>query len=95
MPSIRSSNQIVLGISAKRHNSYSSSRLIDGLVAENWRKEFAAWAPDLEIITYWGSQDERRHLRIQAGTLPLTSPASCCLLQSASLTSLIVWKAKF
>ena len=23
------------------------------------------WAPDIQIVTYWGSQDERRHLRLQ------------------------------
>jgi len=32
---------------------------------ENWRKEFALWAPDVKLITYWGSQDERRHFRLQ------------------------------
>jgi SWI/SNF-related matrix-associated actin-dependent regulator 1 of chromatin subfamily A len=32
---------------------------------ENWRKELELWAPDIQIVTYWGSQDERRHLRLQ------------------------------
>merc|ERR1719228_3222433 len=32
---------------------------------ENWRKELELWAPDINIITYWGAQDERRHLRLQ------------------------------
>jgi len=30
---------------------------------ENWRKELELWAPDIEVIVYWGSQDERRSLR--------------------------------
>ena len=32
---------------------------------ENWRKELELWALDIKIITYWGAQDERRHLRLQ------------------------------
>merc|ERR1712227_328895 len=32
---------------------------------DNWRKELALWAPDIKVVTYWGSQDERRHLRLQ------------------------------
>lgn len=32
---------------------------------ENWRKELELWAPDINIVTYWGAQDERRHLRLQ------------------------------
>merc|ERR1719341_2639189 len=32
---------------------------------ENWRKELELWAPDISIVTYWGAQDERRHLRLQ------------------------------
>jgi len=32
---------------------------------ENWRKELELWAPDIKIVTYWGAQDERRHLRLQ------------------------------
>merc|ERR1712106_1092783 len=30
---------------------------------DNWRKELELWAPDIELIVYWGSQDERRSLR--------------------------------
>jgi len=32
---------------------------------DNWRKELELWAPDINVVTYWGSQDERRHLRLQ------------------------------
>jgi len=32
---------------------------------ENWRKELELWAPGINIVTYWGAQDERRHLRLQ------------------------------
>merc|ERR1719312_2024919 len=32
---------------------------------DNWRKELATWAPEIKMVTYWGSQDERRHLRLQ------------------------------
>jgi len=32
---------------------------------DNWRKELEAWAPGVKVVTYWGSQDERRHLRLQ------------------------------
>ncbi len=32
---------------------------------ENWQKEFAKWCPDLKLLNYYGSQDERRHMRLQ------------------------------
>merc|ERR1719273_457823 len=32
---------------------------------DNWRKELESWAPGIEVVTYWGSQDERRHLRLR------------------------------
>ena len=32
---------------------------------DNWRKELDTWAPGLKVVTYWGAQDERRHLRLQ------------------------------
>lgn len=32
---------------------------------DNWRKELELWAPGIEVVTYWGSQDERRHLRLR------------------------------
>merc|ERR1712051_1132321 len=39
--------------------------IVPSSTLENWRKEFELWAPDVKLITYWGSQDERRHLRMQ------------------------------
>ncbi|XP_044158642.1 SWI/SNF-related matrix-associated actin-dependent regulator of chromatin subfamily A containing DEAD/H box 1 isoform X2 [Bufo gargarizans] len=30
---------------------------------DNWVREFNHWCPDLNILLYYGSQDERRHLR--------------------------------
>jgi len=39
--------------------------IVPSSTLENWRKEFNVWAPDLVVQTYWGSQDERRHLRLQ------------------------------
>ena len=35
---------------------------------DNWRKELDTWAPGLKLVTYWGAQDERRHLRLQLVT---------------------------
>merc|ERR1719362_1781700 len=39
--------------------------IVPSSTMENWRKELELWAPDIQIVTYWGSQDERRHLRLQ------------------------------
>jgi len=39
--------------------------IVPSSTLENWRKELELWAPDIEVITYWGSQDERRGLRLQ------------------------------
>lgn len=33
--------------------------------SENWQNELATWCPDLAVLTYYGSQDERRHMRVQ------------------------------
>ncbi|XP_053553077.1 SWI/SNF-related matrix-associated actin-dependent regulator of chromatin subfamily A containing DEAD/H box 1 [Bombina bombina] len=30
---------------------------------DNWVREFNQWCPDMNILLYYGSQDERRHLR--------------------------------
>ncbi|XP_069834431.1 SWI/SNF-related matrix-associated actin-dependent regulator of chromatin subfamily A containing DEAD/H box 1 isoform X2 [Dendropsophus ebraccatus] len=30
---------------------------------DNWVREFNHWCPDLDILLYYGSQDERKHLR--------------------------------
>merc|ERR1719370_605606 len=58
---------------------------------ENWKKELELWAPDIEVVTYWGSQDERRHLRLQHGDLQRRGPGAlqedgvplCCLRRGA------------
>ena len=39
--------------------------IVPSSTMENWKKELELWAPDIEVVTYWGSQDERRHLRLQ------------------------------
>merc|ERR1719431_2432490 len=39
--------------------------IVPSSTLENWRKEFALWAPDMVVQFYYGSQDERRHLRFQ------------------------------
>merc|ERR1719195_760478 len=31
----------------------------------NWQNELATWAPNLKVLNYYGSQDERRHMRLQ------------------------------
>jgi SWI/SNF-related matrix-associated actin-dependent regulator 1 of chromatin subfamily A len=35
------------------------------LFTDNWQKEMALWCPSLEVLNYYGTQDERRHMRIQ------------------------------
>ena len=32
---------------------------------DNWQKELATWSPNLKVLNYYGSQDERRHMRQQ------------------------------
>ena len=32
---------------------------------DNWQKELATWSPNLKVLNYYGSQDERRHMRLQ------------------------------
>merc|ERR1719412_399763 len=39
--------------------------IVPSSTLENWRKEFELWAPGVRLVTYWGSQDERRHFRLQ------------------------------
>jgi len=39
--------------------------IVPSSTLENWRKELELWCPDIQIVTYWGAQDERRHLRLQ------------------------------
>merc|ERR1719186_791586 len=39
--------------------------IVPSSTLQNWKKEFEVWAPGVEVITYWGSQEERKHLRMQ------------------------------
>merc|ERR550519_1521320 len=39
--------------------------IVPSSTMENWRKEFELWAPEVKVITYWGSQEERKHFRMQ------------------------------
>jgi len=39
--------------------------IVPSSTLENWRKEFEAWAPGVKLVTYWGSQEERKRLRMQ------------------------------
>ena len=32
---------------------------------DNWQKELRTWCPALKVLNYYGSQDERRHMRLQ------------------------------
>ena len=34
-------------------------------VSENWQKEPTSWCPSLQVLNYYGSQDERRQMRLQ------------------------------
>lgn len=33
--------------------------------SDNWQKEFETWCPTMKVLNYYGSQDERRHMRLQ------------------------------
>lgn len=35
-----------------------------GFLSDNWRQEFAKWAPSLNVSVYCGSQEERKYIRI-------------------------------
>jgi SWI/SNF-related matrix-associated actin-dependent regulator 1 of chromatin subfamily A len=39
--------------------------IVPSSTMENWQKELALWCPDLKVLNYYGSQDERRHMRLQ------------------------------
>merc|ERR1711997_119981 len=32
---------------------------------DNWQNEFKVWCPSIRLLNYYGSQDERRHMRLQ------------------------------
>lgn len=42
-----------------------TSRCLCFLLPENWQKEMSVWCPSLKVLNYYGSQDERRHMRVQ------------------------------
>ncbi|CAJ0580939.1 unnamed protein product, partial [Mesorhabditis spiculigera] len=37
--------------------------IVPSSTIENWMNELRKWCPDLQIITYYGSMDDRRHIR--------------------------------
>jgi len=39
--------------------------IVPSSTMENWQNEMALWCPDIKVLTYYGSQDERRHMRVQ------------------------------
>jgi len=39
--------------------------IVPSSTMDNWQKELATWCPTLKVLNYYGSQDERRHMRVQ------------------------------
>jgi len=39
--------------------------IVPSSTMDNWQKELKMWCPELKILNYYGSQDERRHMRLQ------------------------------
>lgn len=39
--------------------------IVPSSTMDNWQKELLTWCPALKILNYYGSQDERRHMRLQ------------------------------
>jgi len=39
--------------------------IVPSSTMDNWQKELATWCPTLKVLNYYGSQDERRHMRMQ------------------------------
>eukprot|EP00094_Tigriopus_californicus_P011326 TCALIF_10932-PA protein Name:"Similar to smarcad1 SWI/SNF-related matrix-associated actin-dependent regulator of chromatin subfamily A containing DEAD/H box 1 (Xenopus tropicalis)" AED:0.09 eAED:0.09 QI:336/0.88/1/1/1/1/10/119/802 len=39
--------------------------IVPSSTMENWQKEMETWCPSLKVLNYYGSQDERRHMRLQ------------------------------
>ena len=39
--------------------------IVPSSTMDNWQKEFATWCPSIKLLNYYGSQDERRHMRVQ------------------------------
>ena len=39
--------------------------IVPSSTMDNWQKELRTWCPALKVLNYYGSQDERRHMRLQ------------------------------
>jgi SWI/SNF-related matrix-associated actin-dependent regulator 1 of chromatin subfamily A len=39
--------------------------IVPSSTMDNWQKEFKTWCPSMKVLNYYGSQDERRHMRVQ------------------------------
>ena len=39
--------------------------IVPSSTMDKWQKELKLWCPELKILNYYGSQDERRHMRLQ------------------------------
>ena len=39
--------------------------IVPSSTMDNWQKELATWCPAIKVLNYYGSQDERRHMRLQ------------------------------
>lgn len=39
--------------------------IVPSSTMDNWQKELHTWCPALKVLNYYGSQDERRHMRLQ------------------------------
>ncbi|CAB3403479.1 unnamed protein product [Caenorhabditis bovis] len=57
--------QIVAFLSYLKQEGVNGPHLIvvPSSTIENWIGEFQKWCPSLKVLTYYGNQDERRHLR--------------------------------
>ena len=39
--------------------------IVPSSTLDNWQNEFRIWCPSIRVLNYYGSQDERRHMRLQ------------------------------
>ena len=39
--------------------------IVPSSTMDNWQNEFKLWCPSIRLLNYYGSQDERRHMRLQ------------------------------
>uniref|UniRef100_A0A0N4UIY2 SWI/SNF-related matrix-associated actin-dependent regulator of chromatin subfamily A containing DEAD/H box 1 homolog n=1 Tax=Dracunculus medinensis TaxID=318479 RepID=A0A0N4UIY2_DRAME len=60
--------QIIAFLSYLKKESIKGPHLIivPSSTVENWMYELKSWAPSIKILTYYGTLDERRHLRAMA-----------------------------